>query len=63
MTWRFDLLVQGYPGMSLHNGTLGWSSVALVRGGGRAVVFDGGACGLRRTLAARRPRRASRRTT
>ena len=53
MTWRFHLLVQGYPGTSLHNGTLGWSSVALARGGGRAVVFDGGAFGLRRTLVAR----------
>lgn len=53
MTWRFDLLVQGYPGTSLHNGSLGWSSVALARGHGRVVVFDGGAFGLRRTLAAR----------
>lgn len=53
MTWRFDLLVQGYPGTSLHNGTLGWSSVALARGERRAVVFDGGAFGLRRALAAR----------
>ena len=53
MTWSFDLLVQGYPGKSLHNGTLGWSSVGLARGEGRVVLLDTGAFGLRRTLAVR----------
>ena len=53
MTWHFDLLIQGYPGTSLHNGTLGWSSVALARGEGRVVVFDGGAFGVRRALLVR----------
>ncbi|MCX7684120.1 MAG: MBL fold metallo-hydrolase, partial [Acetobacteraceae bacterium] len=40
-----------YPGASLHNGTLGWSSVALARGPeGRIALLDTGAFGLRRVL-------------
>ena len=51
MAWTVELLAQGYPGASVHNGTLGWSSVALARGpGGRIALLDTGAFGLRRVL-------------
>ncbi|MCS6932465.1 MAG: MBL fold metallo-hydrolase, partial [Acetobacteraceae bacterium] len=51
MTWTVELLAQGYPGASLHNGTLGWSSVALARGPeGRIALLDTGAFGLRQVL-------------
>lgn len=53
MTWHFELLAEGYPGKSVHNGMLGWSSVGLARGEGRVALLDAGAFGLRRTLAAR----------
>lgn len=52
--WTVEVLVQGYPGKSRHNGGLGWSSVALARGpGGRVAVLDTGSFSLRRTLVAR----------
>ncbi len=47
------MLVQGYPGKSLGNGGLGWSSVALARSPGHVAVLDTGSFGLRRTLVAR----------
>lgn len=51
MGWRVELLAQGYPGASLHHGTLGWSSVLLAHGPeGRIVLVDTGAFGLRGVL-------------
>jgi N-acyl homoserine lactone hydrolase len=53
---RIDLLIDGFPGSSPSNGGMGWSSVSLVRGGGRTVLIDTGPFGvrdmLRRRLAA-----------
>jgi glyoxylase-like metal-dependent hydrolase (beta-lactamase superfamily II) len=46
-----DVLVQGYPGKSLCHGGLGWSTIALLRGQGRAILVDVGAFGVRRELA------------
>jgi N-acyl homoserine lactone hydrolase len=40
--YNLEVLVQGYPGKSVHHGGLGWSTVALVRGAGRTVLFDTG---------------------
>jgi len=42
--------VQGFPGKSLCHGGLGWSTVTLLRGGGRTVLVDAGAFGVRRVL-------------
>ena len=44
---RLDVLVQGYPGKSLCHGGLGWSTIALLRGGGRTVLIDVGAFAIR----------------
>jgi len=46
-------LAQGFPGKSPANGGLGWSTVLLLRGHGRAVLVDTGAFSLRRLLLAR----------
>jgi len=53
--YEIDILVQGYPGRSVCHGSLGWSTVALVRGGGadntkRVALVDAGAFGIRRQL-------------
>lgn len=47
-----DVLVQGYPGKTVCHGGLGWSTIALVRTGGRAIVFDVGSFGVRKTMIA-----------
>jgi len=36
------VLVQGYPGRSVCHGGLGWSTVTLLRGGGRVILVDAG---------------------
>lgn len=51
--WQVDLLVQGFPGKSVENGGLGWSSIVLLRGHGRVVLVDTGSFSVRRTLLAR----------
>ncbi|MBZ4690822.1 MAG: metallo-beta-lactamase superfamily protein 6 [Cereibacter sp.] len=51
--YRIELLVQGFPGKSLENGGLGWSSVVLLRGQGRVILVDTGSFSVRRTLLAR----------
>lgn len=48
--YEIELLFQGYPGKSSHNGGLGWSSVVLLRGFGRVVLLDTGGFGLRAAL-------------
>lgn len=45
-----DVLVQGYPGRATHHGGLGWSTVTLVRAGGRNVLVDVGAFGARKPI-------------
>lgn len=45
--YDIDLLFQGFPGKSAHNGGLGWSTVALLRGHGRVIMLDTGGIGLR----------------
>jgi glyoxylase-like metal-dependent hydrolase (beta-lactamase superfamily II) len=44
---RLDVLIQGYPGKSLCHGGLGWSTIALLRGGGRSILIDVGAFAVR----------------
>ena len=44
---RLDVLIQGYPGKSLCHGGLGWSTIALLRGGGRTVLVDVGSFAVR----------------
>lgn len=49
--YRIDVLVQGFPGRAVCHGGLGWSTVTLIRGGGRMALLDVGAFGVRRELA------------
>ncbi len=51
--YAIDVLVQGFPGKSVCHGTLGWSTIALLRGHGRNALVDVGAFGMRKTLLAR----------
>ena len=48
--YDIDVLVHGYPGKSVCHGSLGWSSIVLLRGQGRVALIDVGAFGIRRTL-------------
>ncbi|MEF7617298.1 MBL fold metallo-hydrolase [Aquincola sp. MAHUQ-54] len=48
--YQVDVLVQGFPGKAVCHGGLGWSTVTLLRGGGRTVLVDVGAFGVRREL-------------
>ena len=48
--YTLDVLVQGFPGKAVCHGGLGWSTVSLIRGGGRVVLLDVGAFGVRREL-------------
>ena len=40
--YDIDILVTGYPGKSVCHGALGWSTIALLRGGGRVALIDVG---------------------
>jgi N-acyl homoserine lactone hydrolase len=48
--WRIDVLVQGYPGKTVCHGSLGWSTITLLRGHGRVVLLDVGSFNVRRLL-------------
>lgn len=48
--YKLDVLVQGFPGKSVCHGGLGWSTIALLRGGGRTILVDVGAFGVRSEL-------------
>jgi glyoxylase-like metal-dependent hydrolase (beta-lactamase superfamily II) len=48
--YRIDILFQGFPGKSAHNGGLGWSTVVLLRGHGRVALLDTGGFGVRSAL-------------
>ena len=51
--FQLDVLVQGYPGRSVCHGGLGWSTIALLRGGDRTTVIDTGGFGVRKHLVGR----------
>lgn len=48
--YRVDVLIQGFPGKAVCHGGLGWSTATLLRGGGRTILVDVGAFGVRREL-------------
>ncbi len=48
--YEIDVLVQGFPGRMVCHGGLGWSTIVLVRGHGRAALIDVGAFSMRRGL-------------
>lgn len=48
--YRIDILVHGYPGRSVCHGSLGWSTIVLLRGHGRVALIDVGAFGVRHLL-------------
>ena len=50
--WEIDILVTGFPGKSVHHGSLGWSTIALIRRGERLALVDCGAFGHRKLLTA-----------
>ena len=50
--YTLDILVQGYPGKSVCHGGLGWSTIALLRGGGRIALVDVGTFSHRANLIA-----------
>lgn len=45
-----DIIVHGYPGKSVCHGSLGWSTIALIRHGERKALVDVGAFGQRKLL-------------
>jgi glyoxylase-like metal-dependent hydrolase (beta-lactamase superfamily II) len=45
--YDIDILVTGYPGRSVCHGSLGWSTIVLVRHGDRAALVDVGSFGQR----------------
>ena len=48
--YEIDIIVHGYPGKSVCHGSLGWSTIALVRHRDRLAVLDVGSFGQRRLL-------------
>ena len=49
--YQLDVLVQGFPGRSVCHGSLGWSTLSLLRGQGRTLLVDVGSFGVRHVLA------------
>lgn len=45
-----DIIVHGYPGKSVCHGSLGWSTIALIRHGARKALVDVGSFGQRKLL-------------
>ena len=50
--WEIDILVTGFPGKSVHHGSLGWSTIVSIRHEDRLALVDCGAFGHRKLLAA-----------
>jgi hypothetical protein len=46
--FKVDVLIQGFPGKAVCHGGLGWSTVALIRGGEHIILVDVGSFGMRR---------------
>ncbi|MGC2330719.1 MAG: MBL fold metallo-hydrolase [Candidatus Acidiferrales bacterium] len=55
--YDIDIIVQGYPGKSVCHGSLGWSTVALIRGHGHVGLIDTGSMGMRTMLIERLAKR------
>ncbi len=55
--WDIDVIVSGFPGKSVCHGSLGWSTIVLLRGHGRVALVDVGAFGMRKLLIAGLERR------
>lgn len=49
-TVTFDTLFQGFPGWSPTHGRLAWPSLALIKAGGKNVLFDTGHYGVHKLL-------------
>ncbi|MBU2534394.1 MAG: MBL fold metallo-hydrolase [Alphaproteobacteria bacterium] len=47
-----DIIVHGYPGKSVCHGSLGWSTIAVIRHGERIALVDVGAFGQRKMILA-----------
>ena len=47
---EIDIIVHGYPGKSVCHGSLGWSTIALIRHGDRKALVDVGSFGQRKLL-------------
>jgi N-acyl homoserine lactone hydrolase len=60
--YSIELLIQGFPGKSLENGGLGWSSIVLLRGHGRIAIVDTGSFSVRQVLLRRLRERGVQRT-
>lgn len=50
--YEIDIIVHGYPGKSVCHGSLGWSTIALIRHGDRLAVVDVGSFGQRKLILA-----------
>lgn len=48
--YSIDILVHGYPGRSVCHGSLGWSTIVLLRGHGKVALIDVGAFNIRHIL-------------
>lgn len=48
--YEINILVHGYPGRSVCHGSLGWSTIVLLRGHGKVALIDVGAFGIRHVL-------------
>jgi N-acyl homoserine lactone hydrolase len=48
--YQTNILVQGYPGKAVCHGSLGWSTVALLRGHGRVALIDVGSFNVRKLI-------------
>ena len=48
--FRLNVLVQGFPGKSVCHGGLGWSTIALIRDGERAIIVDTGSFNARHNI-------------
>jgi glyoxylase-like metal-dependent hydrolase (beta-lactamase superfamily II) len=48
--YQMDIIVTGFPGKSVCHGTLGWSTIVLLKGEGRVILIDVGAFGMRKLL-------------
>ncbi|MEK9723565.1 MAG: MBL fold metallo-hydrolase [Rhodospirillaceae bacterium] len=48
--YDIEILVTGFPGKSVCHGSLGWSTIVLLRGQGRVALIDTGGFGVRHML-------------
>lgn len=48
--YDLDVLIQGFPGRTVHHGGLGWSTVPLLRGQDEVILVDAGSYAYREPL-------------